>query len=270
MTNTMMWKLLLVAAAVLLSVYALWPSFQFYQLPPATRVSAARGSSVANLREKSIPLGLDLQGGMHLVLEVDTSKLPAEEAKGAIDRAMEVIRNRIDQFGVAEPIIQKEGTDRIVLQLPGLTDRERALQLVGETARLDFKLVRTPDEAQAIFTRLDNAIAAASRAGQLKTDSATGAKPLTSLFLDSGGAAGFVASADVPRVQAMLSAVHADSTLLGDSQLLWGDEEGHSGRTGKWIYVVKTQAEMEGGSVSTATAQIGLDPNDPGGWGVAL
>ena len=270
MTNTMMWKLLLVAAAVVLSLYALWPSYQFYQLPQSTRVGAARGTPEANLREKSIPLGLDLQGGMHLVLEVDTSKLAAEESKGAIDRAIEVIRNRIDQFGVAEPIIQKEGTDRIVVQLPGLTDRERALDLIGKTAELEFKLVRTPDEAMAVWTRLDNAIAARARAGQIKVDSALAGKPLTSLFLDSGGGIGFIAATDVPKAEAMLAAVATDSTIMGDNEVLWGDEQGRTGRTGRPIYVVKKTAEMKGGSVSTAMAQIGLDPNDPGGWGVSL
>jgi len=270
MTNSMLWKLLLVVAALLGSLYALWPSYQFYQLPQATRVAAAKDTPAANLREKSIPLGLDLQGGMHLVLEVDASKLPPEEAKGAPDRAIEVIRNRVDQFGVAEPIIQKEGVDRIVVQLPGLTDRERALDLIGKTALLTFKLVRTPDETQAIFTRLDGALASRARSGLVQIDSSTAAKPLTSYFLDNMGGAGFIASADVPKVEALLTSAVTDSVVPKDSQLLWGADEGHAGRTGRWLYCVKAEPEMTGGSVSNATAQIGLDPNDPGGWGVAL
>ncbi len=88
-----------------------------------------------------IKLGLDLQGGMHLLLRVDTSKLPEKAKEDATERAMEIIRNRIDQFGVAEPSIQREGNDRIVVQLPGVTDRERALALLGKTALLEFKIV---------------------------------------------------------------------------------------------------------------------------------
>ena len=88
-----------------------------------------------------IKLGLDLQGGMHLILRVDTSKLPDKAKLDAADRAIEIVRNRIDQFGVAEPSIQREGTDRIVVQLPGVTDRERALALLGKTALLEFKIV---------------------------------------------------------------------------------------------------------------------------------
>ncbi|MDA8150836.1 MAG: protein translocase subunit SecD [Nitrospiraceae bacterium] len=60
--------------------------------------------------------------------------------KHAMTQAMEVIRNRIDQFGVAEPVIEQQGKDRILIQLPGVTDPERAMALIGKTARLEFKL----------------------------------------------------------------------------------------------------------------------------------
>lgn len=95
---------------------------------------------------KKINLGLDLQGGMHLVLRVDTSKLAGEAKLDAADRALEIIRNRIDEFGVREPTIQKQGDDEIVVQLPGETQRERALELIGKTALLEFKLVSTDQE----------------------------------------------------------------------------------------------------------------------------
>jgi len=90
---------------------------------------------------KRINLGLDLKGGMHLLLKVDTAKLEGKAKEDAADRALEVIRNRIDQFGVREPSIQRQGEDEIVVQLPGVTDRERAIDLIGKTALLEFKLV---------------------------------------------------------------------------------------------------------------------------------
>jgi len=90
---------------------------------------------------KRINLGLDLKGGMHIVLKIDTSKLSAEAKEDATERALEVIRNRIDEFGVREPSIQKQGEDEIVVQLPGVTDRERAIDIIGKTAQLEFKLV---------------------------------------------------------------------------------------------------------------------------------
>ena len=91
--------------------------------------------------DKRINLGLDLKGGMHLLLRVDTSKLDKQTKEGAVERAVEILRNRIDEFGVREPVIQKQGYDEIVVQLPGITDRGRALELIGRTAFLEFKLV---------------------------------------------------------------------------------------------------------------------------------
>lgn len=102
--------------------------------------------------QEKIKLGLDLQGGMHLVLEVDTAKLPpGSDPSDAVDRALEIIRNRIDTFGVSEPIIQKQGKDKIVVQLPGLKDPSRAKHLIGSTALLEFRLVDSErlDDAEA-------------------------------------------------------------------------------------------------------------------------
>jgi len=96
--------------------------------------------------QKRISLGLDLQGGMHLLLKVDTSKLSGRAKDEAADRAVEVVRNRIDQFGVRETSIQKQGVDELVVQLPGVTDRERALDIIGKTALLEFKVVSSDSE----------------------------------------------------------------------------------------------------------------------------
>lgn len=95
---------------------------------------------------KKINLGLDLRGGMHLVLRVETAKLTQAAKNDAVERAIEIVRNRIDQFGVAEPLIQRQGLDQIVVQLPGVTDRARAKDLIGKTALLEFRLVN--DKAQ--------------------------------------------------------------------------------------------------------------------------
>ncbi|MEW6100907.1 MAG: protein translocase subunit SecD [Candidatus Omnitrophota bacterium] len=106
--------------------------------------------------DKRINLGLDLKGGMHLLLKVDTSGLAADAREDAIDRAVEVIRNRIDEFGVREPSIQKQGIDEIVVQLPGITDRGRALDIIGKTALLEFKLVS--DDAEKLKAALEGNI----------------------------------------------------------------------------------------------------------------
>ncbi|MCX5708051.1 MAG: protein translocase subunit SecD [Candidatus Omnitrophica bacterium] len=96
--------------------------------------------------DKRINLGLDLKGGMHLLLKVDTSNLSGKAKDDAADRAIEVVRNRIDEFGVRETSIAKQGEDEIVVQLPGITDRERALEIIGRTALLEFKLVSQDQE----------------------------------------------------------------------------------------------------------------------------
>ncbi len=96
--------------------------------------------------EKRISLGLDLQGGMHLVLKVDTENLSADLKKDATDRAKEIIENRINEFGVREPHIQKQGENEIVVQLPGITDRQHALDLIGRTALLEFKFVSMDEQ----------------------------------------------------------------------------------------------------------------------------
>lgn len=96
---------------------------------------------------EKIHLGLDLKGGIHLLLEVETEKILEKYREGAVDRAVEIIQNRIDQFGVREPYITKQGKDQIVVQLPGLTDQDRAREIIGRTAHLEFKLVSDDEKS---------------------------------------------------------------------------------------------------------------------------
>lgn len=134
MQKNLKWKVIMILTVIGLSIWSLWPPLN------------VKDSAGNILREGRINLGLDLQGGMHLVLKVDTSKLTPKEAEDAPERALEIIRNRIDQFGVKEVSIQRQGRDEIVIQLPGVTDRERALELIGKTALLEFRLVSSDTE----------------------------------------------------------------------------------------------------------------------------
>lgn len=111
------WKVLLIIAVVALSIWKAYPP------------------------QEKINLGLDLQGGMQLLLQVQLDQIPKEAQEDATDRAVEIIRNRIDEFGVKEPSIAKQGKDKVVVQLPGIADRQRAIEIVGRTAHLEFKLV---------------------------------------------------------------------------------------------------------------------------------
>ena len=129
MNRGQQWKLVAIIAIAIACAWLVWPPFTI------------KDKDGAIIQKGKINLGLDLQGGMHVVLRVDTSKVPADTRKDAVDRAIEVIRNRIDQFGVGEMSITKQGKDNIVVQLPGVTDRERALELIGKTAHLEFRIV---------------------------------------------------------------------------------------------------------------------------------
>ncbi|MDD5073382.1 MAG: protein translocase subunit SecD [Candidatus Omnitrophica bacterium] len=129
MNRGLPWKAGLIFALIAASFWLIYPPFD------------VKDKDGKVIQEGKIKLGLDLKGGMHLLLKVDTSHLPENAREDAGDRAIEVIRNRIDQFGVREPSIQRQGKDEIVVQLPGVTDRERALSIIGRTALLEFKLV---------------------------------------------------------------------------------------------------------------------------------
>ncbi len=128
-----------VAAVFALTVYLLIPSFQFYTKSEDEQ-EKIRTEAPQTLK-RILNLGLDLQGGMRLVLDIDRSKLPDND-KDVIDRAYAIIENRINQLGVAEPTLQKQGNNRIIVELPGIKDETVAKEVIGKTAQLEFKLVR--------------------------------------------------------------------------------------------------------------------------------
>ena len=81
-----------------------------------------------------------------------------KESESAIDRALQVLRNRVDQFGVSEPSITKQGSRRIVVELAGILDPERAKAVIGKTAQLEFKLVKEPDLTRSVIYKIDNVV----------------------------------------------------------------------------------------------------------------
>jgi len=92
--------------------------------------------------EKKIRRGLDLQGGIHVVIEVARPQNSDKSLSDVTDRALEIIRNRVDGLGVSEPTIQKEGVNHIIVDLPGIKDPGRAIELIGKTALLEFRIVK--------------------------------------------------------------------------------------------------------------------------------
>ncbi len=106
--------------------------------------------------------GLDIQGGMQVVLQADMSNIKAENQEQAITAAKEIIYRRVDLYGINEPRIQTSKTGdqyRIIVELPGIQDQQQALELVGKTAQLEFRLQKqdvSPAATQSATAFLDS------------------------------------------------------------------------------------------------------------------
>jgi preprotein translocase subunit SecD len=147
------WRLLAIVAALAASAWFLFPR-------DVTVRRRGPDGLLHETVERRVPLkrGLDLSGGMYLALEVDDSKQAVADKADAIERALKTVRTRVEGIGVSEPIVQKQGSERIVVQLPGESDEERAIGIMRDQAFLQFKIT---DETQALeraLPRLDGIV----------------------------------------------------------------------------------------------------------------
>ena len=184
MTN-LRYRLLGIVVLTALAVFALFPR---------NRTVQVRGSDgvLRDTVQRHVPLsyGLDLRGGMHMALEVDDSKQAVADKSEAIDKALKTVRNRIEGFGVSEPVIQKSGTDRIIVELPGIVEQERALQIVKDQAFLEFKITDKTSAFERVLPRLDAVI----KERKLAPATGPGAAPAASRGLE-----GLLKAADTTR-----------------------------------------------------------------------
>jgi preprotein translocase subunit SecD len=234
------------------------------------------------LYSRGVTLGLDLQGGTHLALEVADPQgtLSAEQRVDATDRALRIIRTRIDELGVAEPVIQKSGPDRILVELPGIRDEGRAKEIIQKNAFLQFQIVRPLDELQAALPRLDRAVvaalgteatagtqpAAAPTVGDLfqttpgeeaDADTAAAARPLTSKLIPTGATGQVaVATEDVGAVQRYLALPEVQRLLPRGTEFLWGaDQVGQAGQQQyRTLYLVESRPLITGEHLQDAQA----------------
>ncbi len=168
------WRIWSSVALFVTAVLMIWPTIRWYSIPSQERDKAEasaqpetsnpyfrslldqmqadggeaeiqRYRDMYDLSRGTIKLGLDLQGGMYLSYTVEPT--PGLDPEEALDQALEIIRNRIDEFGVSEPSITRQGDDRIVVQLPGVRDPARARAIVERQALLEFKVVAYPNHA---------------------------------------------------------------------------------------------------------------------------
>ncbi len=122
-------------------------------IPNAPSISeSSPGNNTLGMR-----LGLDLSGGIHLVYEADLTDIGNETAAEALDGVVDIISRRVNAYGVSEPVIQKQGGDRISVQLPGIKDMQAAVALVGQTAELDFREL-TPESWEVVKQFIDQGL----------------------------------------------------------------------------------------------------------------
>ena len=244
-----------------------------------------------------VPLkrGLDLQGGMHLALEIDESKGTVPDRAEALDRAIKVVRTRIDEFGVAEPVVQKSGDNQIIVELPGIDDPQRAMAVVQKSAFLEFQITDKTQALEKVLPRFDAIVKESGLAGKaaatpgdtgraekglqglLSSGKDSARKDSTakndttkkdSLALTAGGAFSkliqqgqfpgeyFVAEKDVAALQNYLDLPTIQAALPPGKVLRWGSDTVSLGATPyRAIYMVDSRPIITGESL------IGAKPN---------
>ena len=214
-------RFLMIGLVLIWAMWAIWPTFQYQRLSDAEKETLREEGKLAQIESRTIKQGLDLKGGMYIVLEVDLptlmetlaenkdgkfnrsiasvrnqlKRIPEanfftlftttsgennlklsryyydygsnnsdiivalqDEAEDAINRVLEILVNRVDQFGVAEPTIQKQGNQRIIVELAGVQDSERARTLLESTALLEFFIVKDINTTNQLMVRIDQVL----------------------------------------------------------------------------------------------------------------
>lgn len=147
--SNLKYRILAIVAMVAASLWALFPR------TVVERVSRNGEFVYDTVQRVPLKRGLDLQGGMHLALELDLTHGTVADPNDALDQATRVIRNRIDEFGVSEPVVQRSGNNRIIVELPGIEDAERAASVVQQAAFLQFQITDKTQALEKVIPRLD-------------------------------------------------------------------------------------------------------------------
>ncbi|MDA0907622.1 MAG: protein translocase subunit SecD [Bacteroidetes bacterium] len=181
----------------------------------------------------------------------------------AVDRAMEIVRNRVDRFGVTEPAIYKQGANRIVVELPGVDDKERVRNLLKGTARLEFRLAADGEELIAARERVYDYFqpnAADSASG--------GVNPLNDLLILQGNSNvvfGYAAETDIAEVNEYINEEEVQRLLPRNTTLLWAASEFAQDETNSYFELigVRSEAELTGDVITEASVQFDPVTNIP-------
>src|SRR5438876_5268665 len=168
-------RLFIIGGLVLLSAWALIPTDTTQRVRDAT----TGRMKDTTIRRVPLNLGLDLQGGIHLALEVDQSKGPVPDPAEAIHRAERVVRTRIDEFGVTEPVVQVVGNNRLIVELAGEKDPARAKSVIQRTAFLEFRITDMKNLFRDALPDVDKVL---RQAGVKPAGEGTAAASVTQLF----------------------------------------------------------------------------------------
>src|SRR3990170_2846112 len=145
----------LVIALTMFSVIVVWPNNPDRYLPNFVPWPEGHGLKIGGLERRAMRLGLDLKGGTYVLLEADTSRLPAgTDIGGALDGVKDVLERRVNAFGISETEITREGPNRLAVQMPGI-DPTRARELLGKTAQLEFRKPALDDARNLVCARPD-------------------------------------------------------------------------------------------------------------------
>ncbi len=280
MFSTIRSRLIVIAVLVAVSVISLVPR-------EITIRERGPDGAMRDTRVRRVPLkrGLDLQGGIHLALELDQSAGPVADPADAIERAMTVIRSRVDEFGVEEPLVQKVGDERIVVELAGITDPARAKAIVERSAFLEWRITDMDNSFGDAIATIDRALVDAgveAGAGQaqptaldrlLGSDTSalgqdTAASDTTSLLdrpgplsalLFNGQIPGefLVAEEDFPRVDSLRRLPEFERAMPRGRELVWASEPVSQGaRAYRPLYSVERRSMISGDQLQDARATI--------------
>ena len=143
---------LIILLVIVLSAYTVWPSIQVHTKKGEEKQTFLKENP--KIGAKSINFGLDLAGGTAITLEIDKSNVKGDDIKDIQEQSLEIIRNRVDQYGLSEPQISPSGDDRIVVELAGVDD-STAKALVGSTAKLEFKILAEAEKFAQVVGLID-------------------------------------------------------------------------------------------------------------------
>lgn len=284
MQRVPVWKIVVIALVLLFSLWMLMPTLTYYSYPSYYRnagitpeleelqkQSQEAGGSSAELAQRirdekerfnqlqsnSIRLGLDLQGGVHLVIEVDRVKFRQElknqnlseseiedRMESVLDIAAEVVSNRVDQFGVAEVAIVKQPPDRIVVEMPGFNRPEQVAELVKADADLTFNLVAPDTLMGQVITDIDSVIS-----------EDFGSYLASTLPMGRLGVVTVPAPENVAIVDEILQRSEVQSLIPRGFILRWGNEEYPDKRYNfsyRFLYLLEERADVTGKNLETA------------------